>query len=237
MRPGTLRAQLETVLGKRAPSFTDLDQRVYEHAATGIPALDASTGGLPRGGIIEIAGPLSSGRTSLAFSILAAASNRGEACALIDGMDAFDPASGAAAGIELRRLLWIRCHNLDQTLRSMDLLLQGGGFGLVAADLSDLPQQAVRSVPLAAWFRLQRVIENTPASLLVIARESVAKSAATLVLQTSAHPARGHAHWTGPDSGPSHGLLLASQNLNIEVIRSRISSNTKFRHVCVHPYS
>ena len=236
-RSGILRAELETALGTRVTSpFTDLEQRVRERVPTGIASLDSSTGGLPRGAITEIAGSLSSGRTSIALSILAAGSDRGEACAFVDGMDAFDPASGAASGIDLRRLLWIRCRTLDQTLRSTDLLLQGGGFGLVVADLSDLPQQNVRSVPLASWFRLQRVIENTPTSLLLLVRESVAKSAAALALHTSLK----HTEQTG--------LLLSAHHLDLEIIRSRNpmdfkskTSNLKFKiyppHVCRHPYS
>jgi len=226
MRSGILRAQLETALGKRVMSpFTDLERRVCERVPTGIASLDAFTGGLPRGAITEIAGSLSSGRMSMALSILAAAGERGEACALVDGMDAFDPASGEAAGIDLQRLLWIRCRNLDQVLRSTDLLLQGGGFGLVVADLSDLPQRDVQRVPLASWFRLQRVIENTPTSLLLIVRESAAKSAAALVLHTRVKQT------------DRNGLLLSAHHLDIEIVRSRISSHVKVQHVCRLPYS
>src|SRR5690242_5834896 len=61
----TARARLESALGERIPSpFTDLDRRVLESVPTGIASLDALTGGLPRGGITEISGPPSSGRTS-----------------------------------------------------------------------------------------------------------------------------------------------------------------------------
>src|SRR5206468_3551466 len=151
-----LRAKLETAFAERIHTpFTDLDKRVWERVSTGIAALDKATGGLPRGVITEIVGGLSSGKTGVALSILAAASSRGEMCALVDGADAFDPASGASSGVDLRRLLWVRCRGLDQTLRSADLLLQAGGFGLVAVDLSDLPRQAVDGAPLATWFRFQ----------------------------------------------------------------------------------
>src|SRR5262245_50348521 len=105
MRPATLRAQLETALDGRVCSpFTDLDQRVRERVPTGITPLDESTGGVPRGAITEIFGGLSSGRTSLALSILSAFCSRGEICALVDGADTFDPESGASSGIDLRRL-------------------------------------------------------------------------------------------------------------------------------------
>jgi recombination protein RecA len=229
MRSVLLRAQLESALGERASSpFADIERRVWECSASGIPALDAAIGGLPRGAITEICGSPSSGRTTLALSILSAMSQRGEVCALVDGTDAFDPESGAAAGIDLQRLLWVRCRNVDQVLRSADLLLQGGGFGVVALDLSDLPQKALHGVPLATWFRFQRSIENTPTLLLLIGRESAAKSAAALVLRTHLKKAA----WQGLPAAPSHGVLLANLALNIEVRRIRHSQvrNPKVQH-------
>ena len=66
-------------------------------------------GGFPRGSVVELCGPASSGRTSLAFSLLAQATERQEACAFVDVSDSLDPISLAAAGVELPRLLWIRC--------------------------------------------------------------------------------------------------------------------------------
>ena len=80
-----------------------------EMVTSGIPALDALAGGLPRGCLTEIYGPASSGRTSVMLAALAAATRRGEYCALIDASDALDPQSVAAAGIDLDRLLWVRC--------------------------------------------------------------------------------------------------------------------------------
>ncbi len=80
-----------------------------EMATSGIPALDALTGGLPRGCLTEIYGPASSGRTSVMLAALAAATCRGEYCALIDASDTLDPHSLAAANIDLDRLLWVRC--------------------------------------------------------------------------------------------------------------------------------
>ena len=232
MRAALLRAQLETALGERASSpFTDVENRAWECVPSGIPALDASIGGLPRGAIVEIFGAPSSGKTTLALSILAARIQNGEVCALVDGMDAFDPESGAAAGIDMRRLLWVRCRNLDQVLRSTDLLLQGGGFGAIAVDMSDLPAQAIRNVPLAAWFRLQRVLENTPTVLLTLGRESAAKSAAAVVLRTNLRKAA----WSGgPDAknnSPSHGRLLSHTQLDVDVVRLRHVSSLRRRTI------
>jgi recA bacterial DNA recombination protein len=80
-----------------------------EMVSSGIPAIDALTGGLPRGCLTEICGPASSGRTTLLLSTLAAATRRREFCVVIDASDAFDPHSAAAAGVDLDRLLWVRC--------------------------------------------------------------------------------------------------------------------------------
>src|SRR5262249_52818072 len=77
---------------------------------SGIAELDAVLGGgFPRGSLVELCGPASSGRTSLAFSLLAQATERQEACAFVDVSDSLDPTSLAASGVELPRLLWIRC--------------------------------------------------------------------------------------------------------------------------------
>lgn len=80
-----------------------------EMVSSGIPTLDTLTGGLPRGCLTEICGPASSGRTSLLLTALAAATRRGEFCAVVDASDALDPHSAAAAGVDLDRLLWVRC--------------------------------------------------------------------------------------------------------------------------------
>ena len=80
-----------------------------EMVSSGIPAIDALTSGLPRGCLTEICGPPSSGRTTVLLAALAAATRRGEFCAVVDASDALDPDSAVAAGVELDRLLWVRC--------------------------------------------------------------------------------------------------------------------------------
>src|SRR5215469_1483405 len=77
---------------------------------SGVAELDAVLGGgFPRGSLVELCGGAGSGRTSLAFSLLAQSTERQEACAFVDVSDSLDPLSLAAAGVELSRLLWIRC--------------------------------------------------------------------------------------------------------------------------------
>lgn len=76
----------------------------------GVAELDKLLGGgFPRGSLVELCGPACSGRTSLAYSLLAQATEQQEACAFIDVSDSLDPVSLAAAGVDLSRLLWVRC--------------------------------------------------------------------------------------------------------------------------------
>ena len=72
------------------------------------PSTRCCGGGLPRGQVSELAGPHSSGRTTLLLHLLGAATRGGEIAALIDTCDRLDVASASAAGIDLDRLLWIR---------------------------------------------------------------------------------------------------------------------------------
>jgi recombination protein RecA len=188
-----LRSKVELALaGRVAAPFNYRDRQEVVTVSSGIPEIDLLTGGLPRGALTEIFGPSCSGRTSLLLSALSARTAQEEACALIDGGDAFDPHSAEAAGVELRKLLWVRCRNVEQTLRATDLLLQGGGFGLIAVDLSDIAPRLVRHVPLDSWFRFRRAVEDTPTVLVLLEQESNAKSCASLGLRLEA----GAAGWS-----------------------------------------
>src|SRR5580693_5316558 len=129
--------------------------------------LGSVLGGIPIGALTEIAGPSSSGRTTVLCALLAEATAGGGFCALIDTPGAFDPASAAAAGVRLSQVLWVRCGgNAEHALKAADLLAQAGGFGLVALDLADTPQKVSRRIPLAAWFRLRHAAENTKTALV-----------------------------------------------------------------------
>jgi hypothetical protein len=187
----TLRSKIEADLrGRVASPFAYRDRNTFDLVSTGIPEMDALVGGLPRGAMTEICGAPCSGRTSLLLSALASRTAEGEVCALVDARDSFDPLTGNAAGIALDKLLWVRCQNIDQALRAMDLLIQAGGFGMVAVDLSDVPAKTVRQVPLNAWFRFRRAVEDTPTILLLLEQEPHAKTCASLVLRLQAREAK-----------------------------------------------
>jgi recombination protein RecA len=113
-----LRLQIETALADRIPSALTPPPRVIRPTApTGIPALDdALGGGFPVGAITELAGPECSGRTSLALSFVAGLTQAARVCAWIDVSDTLHPESAAAIGVDLNRLLWIRCGPEPQQL-------------------------------------------------------------------------------------------------------------------------
>jgi hypothetical protein len=197
----TLRSRVESALGERLSSTLLLREKATPlTVSTGVAALDGLTGGLPRGALSEITGPASSGRTGVMLAALACATRRDEACALVDASDSFDPASAAAASVNLDHLLWVRCGEcnrssllkdqgrsllgrLEQVLKVTDLLLQSGGFGMVVIDLGDIPTESARRVPLTSWFRFRRAVEPTATVLLVVEQEPCAKTCASLVVR------------------------------------------------------
>ena len=198
-----------------------------EMVSSGIAEMDALTGGLPRGCLTEICGPASSGRTTLLLAALAAATRRGECCVVVDASDALDPQSVAAAGVELDRLLWVRCGEsspqkcLEQLLRAADLLLESGGFGLIALDLGDLPPQTSRHIPLTTWFRFRRAVEHTPTVLLAIERQSIAGSCSSLLIKLGP---QGRIKQSADSQFPApiHAQLLTGLEITAELVQSRL---------------
>jgi hypothetical protein len=219
-----------------------------EMVSSGVREIDALTGGLPRGCLTEVCGPVSSGRTSLLLAALAAATQRQEACALVDVSDAFDPSSAAMATVNFESLLWVRCKtnppqrhgdtektnqkhkNLDrlrmetpveQALRVTDLLLQSGGFGLVIIDLSDVPLKFARRIPLTSWFRFQRAIEHTPTVLFVITQAPCTQTCAALLLNV-VKKLSAFSYQLSALKTPFHAQLLEGLQIETEILRSRM---------------
>jgi recombination protein RecA len=218
-----LRLQIESALAGRVVSpFRFREAATPVVVPTGISVLDELTGGLPRGCLTEIYGPPCSGKSSILQSALAVHTRAAEACALVDAQDSFDPVGAQNAGVELSRLLWVRCQGIDPALRSLDLLLHGGGFGLVALDLGDVPPKLVRQVQLNVWFRMRRAVEDTSTVFAVLAQETNAKSCASLVLRVE----REATEWSlptqknGKKTTHTPGCLLDGSSHSAETVRS-----------------
>ena len=304
----------------------------------GIAELDAVLGGgFPRGSLVELCGSASSGRTSLALSLLAQATAQQEACAFVDVSDSLDPASLSAAGVDLSKVLWARCceiqgktsavessayftapekqasgktttyrpmekppqgafwkhpreqvrgleraipsllrgktknvesaqihlvgnpgkrengparqgisllqngakekigatgpwhgasrtkpwKRLEQALKTTDLLLNSGGWGVVVVDLADISWVDARRINLNVWFRFRRELESTKTILLLLGEESCAKSCASLVLRCE----RKAEHWSRAAQDCNSGVsILQSFEVQGEVLRSRNQS-------------
>jgi recombination protein RecA len=106
-----LRAQIEATLAERIPSaLTPMARVPYAVAPTGIREIDLLLhGGFPVGALSEVVGPECSGRTSLALAFIASMTQGGKVCAWVDVSDTLHPESAAAMGVDLSRLLWVRC--------------------------------------------------------------------------------------------------------------------------------
>jgi len=345
----TIRAPFDKeALARGWEGITARHREALECQSTGIAQLDALLrGGIPRGSLIELNGRSSSGRTGLCFSLLAQATGEQRTCAFVDVGDSLDPMSLAAAGVDLTRLLWVRCGDgkgtllphsnallrsrpgqvrkekappqppktsggscgwrhprdqvrgienaitsmmrngtgrnvaqkttergmaarcvgeqverdrelprrgqnarrlagprehdqvvsptndrqhlwssrkpwkrLDQALRTTDLLLHSGGWGVVVLDFGNVSWVDVRRIPLSTWFRFQRIVEGTPAILLLLGEEPCAKSCASLALRCR----RKSDEWRGTASPQPHSGMatLRGFEVEVEVARSRM---------------
>ena len=125
---------LETALGQIEKQFGkgsimrmgDNNQMAIESVPTGSLALDLALGigGLPRGRIVEIYGPESSGKTTLATHVVAEAQRQGGICAYIDAEHAMDPVYASAIGVNVDDLLISQPDTGEQALEIADMLIR-----------------------------------------------------------------------------------------------------------------
>jgi recombination protein RecA len=210
-----LREQIQAILPSRWEAAF-----LTEKKATSETLLSV-VGEIPRGALTEIAGPVSSGRTSLLYSLLATVSSKQESCTLLDVADTFDPESAAAAGVRLSQILWVRCAgNAEHALKAADMLAQAGGFGLVAIDLGDTSEKVVHRIPLAVWFRLRHAVENTRTALIVVGQRIHAHSCSVLKIQLN----RSRALWRGQ----LPGCLLDGFEATAHYIRDHQTQERRF---------
>jgi recombination protein RecA len=220
MRVALSKATFEAEITSRFGASFNPQKLPSEIMATGIATVDSVITGLPRGAITEIFGAPSSGRTSFMLSLLAHAAAHKEVCALIDTSDVFDPNSANELQLDLDQLLWIRCAaNVEHAFKATDLLLQGGGFGLVLLDLGDIAGKDARRIISSWWYRFRRTVEKTPTVLVVIAADSCVRSCASLALELR----RETDTWSSaaeitPSSAasPTHANLLSAVKIQLD---------------------
>ncbi len=133
----TALAQIERQFGKGSVmKMSDRQNAVIEVIPTGSIALDIALGigGLPRGRIVEIYGPESSGKTTLTLHAIANAQKAGGICAFIDAEHAFDAEYAKKLGVDIDALLVSQPDTGEQALEIMDMLIRSGALDLVVVD-------------------------------------------------------------------------------------------------------
>lgn len=130
-------AQIEKQFGKGSIMKLGSKEKVaVEVIPTGALSLDLALGigGIPKGRIIEIYGPESSGKTTLSLHILAEAQKRGEAVAFIDAEHAFDPVYAKNIGLNIDELYISQPDFGEQALEILETLVRSSAFGVVVVD-------------------------------------------------------------------------------------------------------
>ena len=217
-----LKHTLEELLRHRrlqaeAPPLRGQDRRLLP-LPTGVNVVDEPLGGgLPRGQVSEVHGPPSAGRTALVLSLAARVTRSGALAGWIDPRDRFDPATAASAGTDLARLLWLRGRAgsgriLSESAAATGTLVGAGLFDLVVLDLAGIPFPEIQRLPGATWIRLQRMIEDSPAALVLLAEAHVAHGprGSSLALRASGP------RWSGA-AGP--GRLLRGLQTDLQAGR------------------
>jgi hypothetical protein len=183
--------------------------------SSGIAELDTLLGpaGIPMGQLTELFGARSSGKTTLAFAILAACTRAGALGAYVDPAGSFFAPAAAGAGIDMRRLIVVRARGAAATRRALDALVRGGACGVVAVDCSELPD-ALRAHHCA---RLAAQAEKTGTALVIVTEggnvPAVASFASLRVRARGLAPL-----W---QAGSDAGGRLAGCAASIEIVKSR----------------
>jgi hypothetical protein len=185
----------------------------HELVPTTIDAFDRLLeGGVARGRMTEIAGRRSSGRFSLVHAALTSTTSMGEAAALVDVGDHFDPQLATAAGVDLRRLLWIRPSTMKKAVAAAEMLMSAG-FQLVILDAGMHPLPG-RRVADAAWVRLGRAAAAHGTVLLIATPYPLTGTASEAVVVTR----NGHPSWLGHGRAPR---LLGGTNATLVLEKHR----------------
>jgi hypothetical protein len=195
---------------------------------------DTLGGGLPRGELSEIAGPRSSGRTTLMCAALAGGTRAGEPAALVDALDRLDVESAAAAGVHLPNLLWVRGPALSaeaarapghagldravaRAIKGFTLVIESRVFAVAVCDLADMPAPVLRRLPFTTWFRLARLVEGSRTAALLIAPERLGRSAGGVTLVVGETGASSPCRWRG---GSDRARLFEGIVPRARVVRS-----------------
>jgi hypothetical protein len=213
-----LRKALDPSIAAKVRSGAELLRHVFNSdrpsaIPTTLDSLDALLGGgLQRGKLVELVSRRAAGRFSIVLSALVAGTTMGEAVALIDLGDHFDPQLAQANGADLRRLLWVRPRTVKEAVMSAEMIT-ATGFQLVIVDLGLHPVRG-RRAPEAAWVRLARTAETAGTAMLVSSPYPVTGTASEAVIKGSVARAK----WIGRGKSPR---LLAGIEMSLTLEKHR----------------
>lgn len=153
-------------------------------------AIHSLKSGFPQGGITEISPTHPAcGLSLLVGGLLDSDDDRaphpGLPLVLIDARDQFDP--GSFSDEDCRKVLWLRCREPRQALKSADLLLRDGNLPLVLLDLSTLPARELQRIPRSSWHRLRQLAESTQSTLLALTPSPIIPGTALRLTLTRHH--------------------------------------------------
>src|SRR5205823_2133450 len=183
-------SQIDKQFGKgsvmRMGERTNMD---VEAISTGALSLDVAlgVGGLPRGRVVEIYGPESSGKSTLAMHVVAEAQRNGGICAYIDAEHAMDPVYAKAIGVNIDELLISQPDTGEQGLEIADMLIRSGASAMAAASPS-LTGRRRRSARSSTRKWQSKCCPTTPRSIRSCPRRS--STGSTMASLTSSYSSR-----------------------------------------------
>jgi len=235
-----LRQQIEATLSNRIPSaLTPVKRVIRAVTSTGVEALDAVLrGGLPCAGITEVVGPECSGRMTFALGCVEVITQRGNVCAWVDVGDGLDPESAAANGVDLERLLWVRCGGV---VSAANVMSQAGVEAPVAkvppmstqqAGCSGLhPRSEGRNMPQAISAMLQ--VQPSQAQL----SQTQLSQAQPSQTQLSQAQMRREERAIGTPRAPNRLLSQRSVDREEQVATDRLPARRGEKMVATHAYA
>ena len=200
--------------------FAELQKQ--EKVPTGVGVFDELTGGLVRGGICEFFGQKGSGKRSVVFALLAEMTQRNRICAVVDTSNSFDPVSAEDAGIDLDRILWVKCDaDPQKAVLATDYLIQSRLFGGIWLDMSLCEKDFLNRMPNSYWFRFKVGLKDSPCHLLVTLEEGRLRSAC----QQSLFVSKEQNGW----EGEANFRVMRRGKTRLEMVRPKAMKNGQLK--------
>ena len=168
-------SQIEKQYGKGSIMKMDAEAaKDVQVVSTGSLGLDLAlgVGGLPRGRIVEIFGPESSGKTTLVYHVIAEAQRRGGICAFIDAEHAMDPTYARRIGVDIDELLVSQPDTGEQALEIAELLIRSGAVDVVAVCRACSAHRVVPSVGAVSAAARSAASSHSTSAAMVMTRPS-----------------------------------------------------------------